>query len=468
VNAVAVTDANKDGHQDALSVGSQDLITHLGNGDGTFDAPIHEPGAGGSSPLFADFNRDSRPDLAMSATATLVRVRLGEGDGTFHTALKIAALPPSSQEFYRKVVVADFNGDGNSDIAAAVHAPNTSMHARIEVRLSNGDGTFRPPLTLDLASAAFSIDLLTGDFNNDAKADLLVQIGEAPARVVVFLGNGNGTFQVPRVTATFVAPNFYGGAVGDFNGDGRLDLAFGMNGTFGDPRGALVLMFGRGNGRFNFPVFRAADVFAPNHVIAADFNGDRRTDLAIANGSSETAVSFVTILLSNGNGTFVSKLLLLPSSVDAKLLAAGELNGDSRSDLVVSATNPSSDVMLTFLGHGDGTFHFKTYYPVWIVYPPQSAPFPVIADFDGDQKSDMATLGFNAFQGGPAMIWKGNGDGTFAPGPIYHLAENNGVPVAADLTGDGKQDLAAGGSAIYLLVNTSPAAPPAASALLPR
>jgi Bacterial Ig-like domain (group 3)/FG-GAP-like repeat len=215
-----------------------------GNGDGTFGPPVvayQNPGYVQCNSLaVADFNGDGILDLACANQEVIIpngntnpppgnlSVLLGNGDGTFHLGsnVLIGAGPFN-------VVVADFNGDGKADIATASFSPLVANEyiPTVSVALGYGDGTFAPSTSLPVSvnNQYAQILVVTGDFNGDGTPDLAViygTVGVAPATklVTVYLGNGDGTFSANDVTLNSFIAGFIN-AAGDFNGDGRWDLA---------------------------------------------------------------------------------------------------------------------------------------------------------------------------------------------------------------------------------------------------
>jgi hypothetical protein len=206
--------------------------------------------------------------------------------------------------------VADFNADGNPDLA--VGAP-----AAVEILNGNGDGTFQGPVSYAFASGGPL--LVVGDFNNDHKLDIVAVAG-GHGNPSLLLGNGDGTFQAAQKIAS--GPASYGAAAADFNGDGNLDLAF---------DGAVIL--GNGDGTFGKQVRYSTGVGASGLVVA-DFNGDGKLDIAVANdGGLYQDVGDVLVSLGNGDGTFQNPQTYA-SNRTPNNLALCDLDGDGAPDLV--------------------------------------------------------------------------------------------------------------------------------------
>lgn len=331
-----------------------------------------------------DFNGDGKLDLAVTDSAG-VQVLLGNGDGTFQAA---AFYPVSGGTFF--VIVGDFNGDGKLDIATQA---GSDMHLRsAAILLGNGDGTFQAPIYSSLdTSLSCAGWLAPGDFNGDGKLDLAVGYGCGSSAISVLLGNGDGTFQPFVDYATASEPVAV--AVGDFNGDGKLDLA---TANFGNFAGRTVsVLLGTGDGTFQPHVEYQADGGSQDLVVA-DFNGDGKLDLAVdcACGHSSTCgrPGTVAVLIGNGDGTFKA-----PSIYDADeypfSIATADLTGDGKLDLAVTDFD-SAKISLLF-GNGDGTFrpHFDV--PLLnSLLGLQGGPVGITTgDFNGDGLLDLATDG---------------------------------------------------------------------------
>ena len=217
-------------------------------------------------------------------------------------------------------------------------------------------------------------------------------------------------------------------AVGDFNGDGKPDVAIANNGSSN-----LSILLGNGDGTFQPAVNFDAGV-APNGVAVADFNGDGKLDVVVflSPNTSSSLPGAVSILLGNGDGTFQSPMVTT-LSLQESALAAVDVNGDKKADLLVNLTdsnlNPAGVGLL--LGNGDGTFQAAK------TIAGGSDVLCAVADFNHDGKADLAVNTSTAVQ-----VMYGNGDGSFSAGP--QALPSNGSPNRAwafDLNGDSKPDL---------------------------
>jgi hypothetical protein len=225
-------------------------------------------------------------------------------------------------------VTGDFNGDGKLDVAviAGVHG------GALEVLLGNGDGTLQSPSIAGSIISGLTTsaqDIVTGDFNRDGKPDVALVITGGVGEFGVLLGNGDGTFQPP------IAQSFsYGGpaVAADFNGDGKLDLAV--------TRFSTVSVFvGNGDGTFQGPVGYAPGASA---VTVGDFNGDGKLDLAVVDYSDNV----VSVLLGNGDGTFENHQDFA-TGAGPSAVPIGDFNGDGRMDLAVAnSTDNTVSVLL--------------------------------------------------------------------------------------------------------------------------
>ncbi|RXH55936.1 EF hand domain/PKD domain protein [Granulicella sibirica] len=317
----AIGDFNGDGIPDVANANTASANTAttvtiaLGNGDGTFTMTATSP-ATGSRPvgiIAADFNSDGKLDLATANQAGgTVTILLGNGDGTFTPAptVTVRALPDD-------IVSADFNGDGIPDLAV-------SVSGGISVLLGKGDGTFTTLFTTVSPNLA---RLVTADFNGDGKPDLAVMGYSDSSNLFVLLGNGDGTFITSATMPQAVGSTVDALTTGDFNQDGKVDLARTTSATQ-----SITILTGAGDGTFTSATVAAATYARPTEVQTADFNGDGKLDLAIVNIAGGT-VPKETVLLGNGDGTFTTPPISTGSDSTGSL-AIADANGDGVPDLV--------------------------------------------------------------------------------------------------------------------------------------
>jgi VCBS repeat protein/FG-GAP repeat protein len=405
--ALAVADFNRDGKADlAVVTSSDDVYILLGTGDGGFQAGVGYHACPSLTGIaIGDFNGDGSPDVVGTCGRGSAAVLLGNGDGTLQPAVSYLA-----GHDVVAVAVGDFNGDGRADLALATH-----ISGYIFILLGNGNGTFQPPVKLPYFLDVFAVAV--GDFNGDGKADLAVA---GVGNVSILLGKGDGSFKPPTTFVVCELPYGEPGqvmALGDFNGDGALDVAV-------SSAGSISVLLGNGRGGFPRPVaFPAGE--AGTFVAVGDFNGDGKPDL-VEVGRNHS----VSMLLGNGDGTFQAPVSDA-AGTGGIFVAVGDFNGDGKLDLVL-ANLPNQ--ILVLLGNGDGTFQPPASYAV------EGHPISIaIGDFNGDGKPDLAV----ATRGvGTVSVLLGKGDGTFLPQVRYRTVGEPSFVAVGDFNGDGNADLA--------------------------
>ena len=317
--SVASGDFNRDGKTDLAVCSStvgDSLTIFLGNGDGTFQQFATYTVSFPSSVAVGDLNNDGIPDL-VTYSGSGITVWIGNGDGNFTEGHTYGSFPPGSG-----VQLADFNGDGNVDAL-------TDSNFDLQIWWGNGDGTLTagPVLTLpENGSPVFVV----GDFNGDGKADIAsMGIVAAASSFVVFLGNGDGTF-TPVAESNNAPVIGYRMAAGDLNNNGKLDLVL----ATGDD--SVSVLLGNGDGTFQSAV--KYKVATNSYGVAiADFNGDGKPDIAVADSSSNE----ISVLAGNGDGTFQGPTSYATGG-GAGLIALGDFNGDGRVDAAVGAETGGS------------------------------------------------------------------------------------------------------------------------------
>jgi len=279
--SVAVGDFNRDGKLDlaAPNIDSNNVSILLGTGTGGFSAATNFiAGSGPKSVAVGDFNGDDKLDLAVANNfpgSNNVSILLGSGTGSFSAPTNFAV----PGDFPQDVAAGDFNGDGKLDLV--VPSDNVS------ILLGTGTGSFSAATTF---VSCCPQSVAVGDFNGDGKLDLATPNGD-PNDVSIFLGTGTGSFSAPTNFAAGTEPLSV--AVGDFNGDGKLDLA-----TASRASNDVSILLGTGTGSFGVATNFAAGIAreAARAVAVGDFNGDGKLDLAETDFISHN----VSILLNNG------------------------------------------------------------------------------------------------------------------------------------------------------------------------
>ena len=369
------------------------------------------------------------------------------------------------------IAAGDMNGDGRLDVITA-HGAGGS-HG-VSVLLSNGDGTFQP--AANFITNTDPTGIVAGDFNGDGKLDIAVA-NKANNTLNVLLGNGDGTLQQATIIPLSTAP--YTLMTSDINSDGKADLVV-VQVSINPATGAATILgnilLSNGDGSFNQATFPMNG----GMLVLGDFNGDGKTDFFTYATNPVQAVP--TIRFGNGDGTFTNSPLPFATNGLNFLgtnMVTGDFNGDGFLDIyteyvVSSATRSPAGFSETMaLGHGDGTFT--------VVNLPGNTGLDgqnmIVGDFNRDGKLDVAgifpgPLHFSAVYPPPyqVKVLYGNGDGTLAA-PVSFPAGSSasvftGNPlVSADFDGNGTPDFALATTSGVNLVRNANGNPPLLSKL---
>ncbi len=281
--------------------------------------------------------------------------------------------------------------------------------------------------------------IVTGDFNGDGKDDLAGAVDSKGGGVALSLGNGDGTFGSTTFYATGSYPAFL--ATGDFNGDGKTDLIVGDANS-----GAVSIFLGKGNGAL-ISATPIGGLTHPRAVAVGDLNRDGKQDIVVAFGSADT--SFVAILLGQGDGTFAKgQLYAVPSGSDATscCVTIGDVNRDGKLDLVVASgvdhglRNGATTSIL--LGNGDGTFGASQ----GIDAGPNVSVL-LLDDLDGNGGPDLIVGNGNGkVPNGAVDVLLNAGTDAFGRSQAYLSGQNVTSVAAARFTGGRYDDLVVGNS----------------------
>jgi CSLREA domain-containing protein len=305
-----------------------------------------------------DFNRDGKLDIAAATSPSTVSVLLGNGTGGFSTPTYYAGVNNSFS-----ITTGDFNGDSKIDLAAANRDSDN-----VSILMGTGTGVFDTATNFGVGVGTGPFSVTSGDFNGDGKLDIATANLYAN-NVSVLIGNGTGSFSAATTFIVDIFPRSISTA--DFNGDGNLDIA-----TANDIANTVSVLLGNGTGGFGTPTNFAVGN-NPFSITVGDFNGDGKIDLATANFVSNN----VSVLLGNGNGAFGAATNFAVGNVPQSV-TTGDFNGDGKLDLA-TANNNSNNVSV-LLGNGSGGFNAKTNFIVGI------GPYSITTgDFNGDGKIDL-------------------------------------------------------------------------------
>jgi hypothetical protein len=471
--SLATADVNNDGKLDVIA-GGTGISVLPGNGNGTFQAAINSAvnlllgAAVANSPctgevvcavplLVADFDGDGKLDLASATTAStttagvttfIISLTLFLGDGAGSFTAQVLTYPSVPE------ATGDLNGDGRPDLTTGSVTPARTAQDSVsttiypgsytggQVLLNNGDRTFTTGQSIALPVSS-GLTATLADLNGDQKLDLLISgagslcttCSGTPALLYVLNGNGNGTLgvQLPSYPLTSNG-NISGFTAAEFTDDSKIDLGAGILVKSGSN---VNLQFGVlvNNGTSFLPAAvsptQTNASASGTSVIAGDFNGDARMDLAIQTGPG------IYMELGNGDGTFQPATLWGVGLLGP--VAAGDFNNDGKLDIIGISDSRLSVAVL--LGNGDGSFGSPLLSPPVVPTDPFGISILAVADYNGDGNLDVAALVNDSFEANVGItVFFGHGDGTFAVGPFYEVGGGRFIGATGMAVGDINRD----------------------------
>jgi hypothetical protein len=471
--SMTVADFNSDGIKDiavGMDFGGNNVKIFLGSGVGTFGNAYNYASTSPNDMISGDFNADGKIDLVIAGASgngsipNNVSVMLGNGNGSFTASQTYTT--GGNGDYSTKLVSADFNQDSKPDLAVTNYGNDVSVF----LHAASGASFLSP---VSYTTGAFPRDLQVADLNSDGFKDIvvcsLVNAAVTNNNFGILYGSSTGTFSSLTTYTTIIqnTSNAVKVVVGDYNGDNKDDIiAIHSTDTYGSSNytadSYFNIFLGAGTGNFyGEKQFKNIKGYFPAKVFKSDANNDGKLDLMILGfniGNNEVALFNI---LGIGNGDFVSGNVTPNPDFTFLQVLSEDINGDGDLDLVTmdaySTQIPGYPATLTYsigvrANDGTGSFSTTDYYPDILI---GSRLF--INDYNGDGKKDIAT-----FNGTSVRMFLGNGDDTFSPQAVASFTPCAGfgpgfmgVYKTADFNEDGIGDILAlsnnGGYALFVL-----------------
>ena len=448
-NSLAIGDLDGDGDKDAVintMLGMRGIAVMRNNGDKTFEKTVNyalPTGNNSDRPYdvkLYDFDSDGDLDVlaAVSNPGTndgSLYVWRNNGNATFAAPMIFPAFTDA-----QKMIVADFTGDGFSDVAIANFRASNNFTRLIHNGQTGSAAGYGAPVTTTVGSG-FAEDIRAADLNGDNRIDLILSVSD----IYVLFNNGNNTFAAPVIYNP--APNArYKGttlAARDMDNDGDVDLigsGFFDIGSQGISYGAYSILRNNGSGVFgtaeifNLPLF----TFLPKDLKTADFNGDGFADIVATNPSGRTPEGWV-LLLSNGQGGF-QESKLFSTGQWTYAIDASDADGDGDADVLTVSRDSNA---LAFFENKGGSVPFAELTLYQLVSANDATES---ADIDNDGDIDIVTNNETDLVSnqGLVMVQKNNGNGTFAAPVSYSQPRDYFDLKLRDLNNDGFVDMVFG------------------------
>ncbi|CAF3754506.1 unnamed protein product, partial [Adineta steineri] len=394
--AVTIGDFNNDKQLDIVVAnnGTNNIGIFLGYGNGTFSSQTIYSTGNGSRPrdvAAGDFNNDGQLDIAVANYYGFnIGIFLGYGNGSFFNQ---QTYPTGNHSNPRSVALGDFNNDSRLDIAVInYHGDNMGVF------LGYGNGTFADQITYSVSAGTGPYDIAIGDVNNDDHQDIIITI-YAIQSILIFLGGGDGVFLQGNTYSTGSGSEPLSTAVGDLNNDNQLDIIVSNCGT-----NNVIVFIGEGDG--TFPVQRTYSTgnnSCPTWTALGDINNDSIIDIIVAdNGTNMIGVflgsSYITGILEDTYST--------GSSPHPHGLALGDFNHDGQLDIIIA--NYDLNNVGVLLGYKNGTFPLQTIFSTGDLSFPTSV---AVDDLNDDNELDIIVAN-SATENVGVLFGYGNGSFT--------------------------------------------------------
>jgi trimeric autotransporter adhesin len=477
VQTGAVGDLSNNGKLDVVVSQPGSVAIFIGNGDGTFQTgPAYAGLPDYMQVTITDIDGDGNPDIFLGTSTDgiyisggydmefpVFQILMGRGDGTFVDSAVYRQgtynVPGSSYNNSLQMASADFNGDSKTDVLVLNRNNVGTSPSSLLVLPGDGKGNLGAPITSSINLGPTMV--VAADMNNDQKLDaVMIGLGtDENPKVSVLINQGNGKFAAEQDYTLGAAAGSL--AVGDFNGDGFMDVAV-SEGSAG-----VFVLLGQSNGTLG--TAKQIDPSNAVDVVAGSLTADGRTDLIVVDGGfTGGQAGALLVYLGNADGSFTPATAPTTSAATYTVAALGDLNHDGKLDLIVAGAVagangvPGALNAYTLLGNGDGTFQAASALPLL----DSTATSIALADFNKDGNLDV-TLGDPSNY---TEVLFGIGDGTLGEGLIA-LGQQPATVGTADLLGNGYPEVLVGqpsggltvfvNSGVWTAVTTPPA--PAAS-----